>query len=106
MNETRLRILEAGHRALTEQQAELVVLGQGTQACLQRGESRMSNIEAELLASGAVIAEIRDILAVAKLGLRVIGGFGVAVRWVGYIAAACAAVYAFGYMILHGGKAP
>ena len=102
----RVRVLEVGHLVLTEQQAELVVLSQGTQVCLARGEERMAAIEAELLANSAVTAEIRDILAVAKVGLRVLGGVGTAVRWAGYIATALGAIYIAVYMATHGGKTP
>lgn len=104
--ETRVRVLEAGHAVLTEQQAELVVLSQGTKACLQRGDERMAAIEAELLANSAVTAEIRDILNVARVGLRVLGAIGTAVRWAGYIATALGAIYVAVYMATHGGKTP
>lgn len=102
----RIRVLEAGHRVLIEQLADVAVTMQEVKDCLQKGDNRMASLETELTTNSTVTAEVRDILSVAKVGLRVLGGVGVLVRWVGYLAAAGAAIYSAWYMATHGGKPP
>ena len=102
----RLRILEAGHRLLAEQIAEAVdALREGAFSA-QRMESRMGGLESQLASNSESTAEVRGILATGKAGLRVLGGLGTAARWVGYLAAAAASVYALWYTVTHGGKPP
>lgn len=102
----RIRVLEAGHLVLIEQLADVAVTMQDVKDCLQKGDRRMGSLETELRDNSAVTAEVRDILSVAKVGLRVLGGVGVLVRWAGYLAAAGASLYAAWHMIKHGGKPP
>lgn len=105
-DQQRIRVLEAGHRVLIEQLADVAATMQEVHACLQRGDTRMGSLETELKGNSAVTAEVRDILSVAKVGLRVLGGVGMLVRWCGYVAAACAAIYSAWYIATHGGKPP
>ena len=102
----RIRVLEAGHRVLIEQLADVAVTMQEVRACLKQGDSRMASLETELSTNSDITTEVRDILSVAKVGLRVLGGVGVLVRWAGYLAAAGAAIYSAWYMATHGGKPP
>ena len=105
-DQQRIRILESGHHALVEQLAEVAVALRDVQACMQRGDTRMGAMESELSVNSTVTAEVRDILSVAKVGLRVLGGVGTLVRWVGYLSAAGAAIYSAWYMVTHGGRPP
>lgn len=105
-NSQRVRVLEVGHRLLTDQISEVTVGMQGVQSCLTQGATRMQRIEQELAANSTITAEIRDILSAVKLGLKVLGSIGLIVRWAGFIAAACAAIYTSWHMIQHGGKPP
>ena len=91
---------------LIEHLADVAATMQEVRACLQRGDTRMGSLEAALTGNSAVTAEVRDILSVAKMGLRVLGGVGMLVRWCGYVAAAGAAIYSAWYMATHGGKPP
>jgi len=102
----RLRILEAGHRLLAEQIAEAVAALREGAFSAQRVESRMGILETELAANSETTTEVREILATARAGLKVLGGLGTAARWVGYLAAAATAVYALWYTVTHGGKPP
>jgi len=105
-SDQRLRVLEAGHRVLTEQLAEVAVRLQEVSQCLQLGEARMGNIETELRANSATTVEVREILSTAKAGFKVLGGIGTLVRWAGYLAAAGATIYTAWHMLTHGGKPP
>lgn len=67
---------------------------------LEAGDKRMAALESELKAARDELArnseitqEIRDILAAVRLGLRVLGGIGQLVKWLGALAAAVAAIY-------------
>lgn len=103
---TKIRVLEAGHKVLTDQMAELVIGMQAVHQALQRGDSRMGDLEAELKANSDTTAEIRDILAAVKTGIKVLGGIGTMARWAGYLAGAGAAVYTAWHMLTHGGRPP
>ena len=102
----RIRVLEAGHRVLIEQLADVAVTMQEVRACLKQGDSRMASLETELSTNSDITTEVRDILSVAKVGLRVLGGVGVLVRWAGYLAAAGASIYAAWHMVKYGVKPP
>ena len=95
----RIRALEAGHRLLAEQLAEVAV-------CLRKGESRMGSIETELATNSAVTIEVRDILAAAKGAFKVLGWIGIATKWIGGIAAALTTIYVAAYSVTHNGKPP
>lgn len=102
----RLRVVEAGHKVLVDQLAEVAVQMREVRQCLQVGEDRMGSMEAELRANSATTTEVREILTTAKAGFRVLGGIGTLVRWAGYLSAAGATIYTAWHMITHGGKPP
>lgn len=73
---------------------------------LDDGASRMSGIERDLATvtemtqeNTTITKEIKELLDAAKLGFKVLGGLGAALKWAAGIAAALAALYA----LLHGG---
>ena len=102
----RIRVLEAGHRQLTDQIAELTVGMHAVRDGIKAGNTRIGALEGELRDNSAVTTEIRDILSVAKVGLRVLGGVGTLVRWAGYIAAAGVSLFAMWQAIRNGGPKP
>lgn len=55
---------------------------------------RMQAMESELRQNTSITAEVREILAFGRNGLRVLGAIGTAAQWIGKIAAAAAALYA------------
>lgn len=105
-DQQRIRLLESGHRVMVEQLAEVAVTLRDVRACMRQSDTRMGAMESELNVNSAVTTEVRDILNVAKVGLRVLGGVGTLVRWVGYLSAAGAAIYSAWYMATHGGRPP
>lgn len=68
---------------------------------LDNGDRRMSGIETKLAENTAITSEIKEILAAARLGFKVIGGLGSFIKWAGGAAAAGAALWA---MFHHGPK--
>jgi hypothetical protein len=73
---------------------------------LDRGSDRMKAIELELRDNTTVTKEVRELMAAARGGLRVLGWFGKAVKWAGGLAAAGGALWTAVYMATHGGKPP
>lgn len=80
---------------------------------LRQGSERMNRFEQELKKNTEMTAEgneatyeIRDLMDIAKGGFRVLGWIGVAVKWLGTLAAGAVAIYAFFYAITHGGATP
>lgn len=69
---------------------------------LDNGSARMDLMQGELTRNTEVTTEVRDVLNMAKAGLRVLGGIGTAARWLGGIAAAAAAIWALWQAIRHG----
>ena len=104
--ERRIEILEIGHAHMTRQMAEITVALQDVSRCLEAGTSKMSGLERELSDNSSTTREVRDILSTARLGFRVLGGLGTAVRWFGYLASAGAACYVAWHMIVNGGRPP
>lgn len=86
----RIRVLEVSNRLLSDQMAELLV---EVRDLRRTGDTRLSSLEAGLAANSGTTEEVRDILQVAKAGLKVIGGIGTFVKWVGGIAAGLAALW-------------
>ena len=105
-DQQRIRLLESGHRVMVEQLAEVAITLRDVRSCMRQNDTRMGAMESEINASSAITTEVRDILSVAKVGLRVLGGVGTLVRWVGYLSAAGAAIYSAWYMVTHGGRPP
>lgn len=95
----RIRVLELSNRLLTAQMAELLV---EVRQISRVGDSRLGALEAELAANSETTAEVRDILQVAKAGLKVIGGIGTFVKWVGGLATALMAAWGL-YVTARGG---
>lgn len=80
------------------------------QALFTVGHQRMNDIQAEQAVQKEAIAEntaittdVRDILAAVKTGLKVLGGLGIAARWVGWMAAAATTVWGLIQAITHQG---
>lgn len=67
---------------------------------LEAGSQRMAIIEQQLAATreelqrnSDITADIREILAAGRLGLKVLGALGQLVRWLGIVAGGLAAIY-------------
>ena len=69
---------------------------------LSRAAERMDRIEQELRDNNQMTREIRDVMVAGKVGLKVLGGVGIAVKWAGVLAAAALAVWSFVYALMHG----
>lgn len=95
----RIKVLEMSNRILTDQLAELLV---EVRDLRRTGDTRLSALETELAANSVTTGEVRDILQVAKTGLKVIGGIGTFVKWIGGIAAGLAALWGL-YVTARGG---
>ena len=104
--EQRMITLERGHDYLAVQMAEIALSLQEINSGLQERGKRLAAVELELKTNSATTQEVRDILATARAGLKVLGGIGQVVRWMGYLSAAAASVYGFLLLIKHGGKPP
>ena len=102
----RIRILEIGHMHLTEQMAELVIGMQSVQTSMKSSGVKLTSIEGELQTNSETTGEVRDILRTVKGGLKMLSWMGTAVRMIGYLAAAGAAIYSAWHMATHGGKPP
>jgi hypothetical protein len=80
---------------------------------LEKGDQRMGRIEqSQALAKQAIddnteiTSEIRDLITSVKTGFKVLGGLGIAAKWVAAIAGAASAVWALIYAATHGGQLP
>ncbi len=102
----RVEILEIGHAVLTRQQSETAVALRDIANCLQRGTSKMADVERELLVNSSTTTEVREILATARGGLRLLGFIGVAVKWATIIAGGITALVVLWQTIKNGGKPP
>ncbi len=69
-------------------------------------DARLTAVEADMKRNTALTQEIRDIMTAAKVGFKVLGGIGTAVKWAGMIAGAAVALYSAGYALMHGGLPP
>jgi len=56
-------------------------------------ERRLAALEASMVVNTELTREIRDVIAAARLGLRVLGALGTLVRWIGGLAAAALAIW-------------
>lgn len=68
--------------------------------------ARMDTMQRELSANTEVTTEVRELLAAAKGGLRVLGSIGTVAKWLGGLGAAGVSLYTLYYMLTHGGKTP
>lgn len=87
---------------------------------LDAGDKRMEGIEAQMTENTRLTIEntrltrdnaettqdIKDLMVAAKLGFKVLGGLGVAFKWLGGIAAAAAALYSAYLVFRNGGSKP
>lgn len=80
---------------------------------LRAGSVRMDAMQADIQANTALTSalksdtsELLDILSAGKGGLKVLGWIGAVFKWVGGMAAAGAAIYAFLQVVLHGAVPP
>jgi chromosome segregation ATPase len=105
-DQQRIRVLEAGHRQLAEQLAEVAVAMHSVDKCLRKGEERMGSMEAELSANSAVTIEVRNILSAAKGAFTVLGWMGSLAKWTAAVGGAIVSIYVAAYMVTHNGKAP
>lgn len=74
----------------------------GVQRQLNEGHLRMTAIELELRNNTQLTAEVREILAFARTGLRVLGAIGTAASWLGKIAIGVGAIWTLYQAIRHG----
>lgn len=56
--------------------------------------------------NAATTQDIKDLIVAAKLGFKVIGGLGVAFKWMGIIAAAAGSIYSAYLLFRNGGPKP
>lgn len=87
---------------------------------LNAGDQRMEGIERQVAENTRLTIEnttltrdnaettqdIKDLMVAAKLGFKVLGGLGVAFKWLGGIAAAAAALYSAYLVFRNGGSKP
>jgi hypothetical protein len=66
-------------------------------------EARLSAVETDIQLNTALTKEIRDVMVAGRVGLKVLGGVGTAIKWLGMLAAAIVAIYSASYLLLHGG---
>lgn len=78
-----------------------------------RFEKELQAVRAELRANTEVTTgiadltqDIRDVLVAGRVGLKVLGGVGTTVKWLGIIAGGALAIYTALYALTHGGVAP
>lgn len=69
-------------------------------------EKRLLAVELDVKTNTALTQEIRDVIVAAKVGFKVLGGIGIAVKWAGMIAAGAVAIYTAFYTLTHGGIPP
>lgn len=73
---------------------------------LDRGSQRMDLIDESLKENTELTREIRDLIAAARLGFKVLGGLGMVFKWIGTVATAGLAMWAAIYAITHNGVPP
>ncbi len=73
---------------------------------LDRGAEKMDRLGDELEHNSRTTQEVRELLDMAKSGLRVLGWLGVAGKWLGSLATAGLAIYGLVYALTHGGQLP
>jgi hypothetical protein len=84
---------------------------------LDRGAARIAELQMsvaelqrEMRENTAITTEVRDLLQLARAGLRLLGIVGNVVRWVGMVAGGAIAIwgacYAVWYAVTHGGHLP
>jgi len=69
-------------------------------------ERRLTDIELDMRKNTDLTQEIRDVMTAAKVGFKVLGGVGIAVKWAGIVAGGALALYTAFYTFTHGGIPP
>ena len=69
-------------------------------------ERQVADMRGELARNSEITQDIRDILSAGRLGLRVLGGLGSAVKWAGMLAGGVMAVWGAWQAVMHGGSWP
>lgn len=80
-------------------------LDRGAEKMDAQGEG-IGALRQELAANTATTNEVRELLAVGKSGLKVLGWLGLAGKWLGTLATAGVAIYAAIYAVTHNGQLP
>ena len=80
---------------------------------LDRGSKKMQEqadaidaMRSELAANTTITAEVRELLALGRNGLKVLGWLGAVIKWAGGLATASLALYAALYALTHDGRMP
>lgn len=60
---------------------------------LRSGDDRMASIQAELASNTSVTREIREVMIAARVGFRVLGGLGLAAKWLGMLITGALAIW-------------
>lgn len=70
---------------------------------LDDGARRMDAMEQSIKDNTDITSWIRDAIAAAKVGFKVLGGLGLAAKWLGIVAGAATTVWGFISIIKSGG---
>jgi hypothetical protein len=73
---------------------------------LDAGSKRMKGIEEALTTNTEITQDIHDVIVAARVGFRVLGGLGQAVKWVGMVATGALGLWAFLVALKQGGPGP
>lgn len=73
---------------------------------LDAGSTRMASIEAALATNTEITQDIHDVIVAARVGFRVLGGLGQAVKWLGMVATGALGLWAFLLALKQGGPGP
>lgn len=77
--------------------------GRRRMEALERGQHEMRK---ELRENTRITQEIADVMTAGRVGLKVLGGIGTVVKWLGVLAAGALAIWTFLYAATHGGATP
>lgn len=69
---------------------------------LDAGSRRMTRIEAQLAENTALTRDVRELMEAGRAGLRVLGTLGKLAGWVGKLATAALAIWAFIHAVKNG----
>ena len=69
-------------------------------------EKNQIDMKRELAANTVITGEIRDLMAAARVGFKVLGGMATAAKWLGILASAALAIYTAFYALTHNGATP
>ena len=98
--------LSASQVSIHEQLADLAVQQHLQRRNQQMMQTELQDIKKLLDETSTTVSEVRDLFAALKGGVKVLGWLGTGVKWLGFVAAGCTAVYTAAYMLTHGGTPP